>query len=89
MKKTIAASAKFLDKKMPGWAKKIKVTTLVISSDAHCIMGQLGKGDPQVALDKLELTVEKAENMGFIDNGVEDLDELWKAEVRKRIAKKT
>lgn len=84
MKKTVAASAKFLDKKMPGWAKKIKVTTLAISSDEDCVMGQLGKGDPQVALDKLELTVTEAGEMGFVDNDDEDLDDLWKAEVRKR-----
>jgi len=89
MKNVVASSAKFLDKKLPNWAKKIKVTLLTINSNEHCILGQLSKGDPRAMLEKIGLNEDKAYDMGFVsDCGIENLDDLWKEEVRKRRVKK-
>ena len=44
MKQTLAsvrAGATFLDKKFPGWEKRIDPTILELSSEKSCILGQL------------------------------------------------
>ena len=82
-KQIVAKSAKMLDKKLPGWARKIKLTNFTIDSNTNCILGQLGNGEPYTTLKKLEISQDQAVDMGFIVIK-ENLDELWKSEVRKR-----
>jgi hypothetical protein len=53
--KAVNKGAKLLDKKVPGWAKKIKVTKLKLETDTQCVMGQLYDGNPYKGLADIGL----------------------------------
>jgi hypothetical protein len=42
----VAAGAALLDERLPGWADKIDLTRLDLSSDCNCILGQHYQGHP-------------------------------------------
>ena len=47
----VAAGAAFLDERKPGWDGQISLYHLNIASDCNCILGQLGGGFFNGALD--------------------------------------
>lgn len=68
--KAITKGAKLLDKKVSGWAKKIKVTKLKLETDEQCILGQL-YDDPCDGLVQLGLV--KIEDIPGIKARVDEL----------------
>ncbi len=86
MREQIARSAKMLDKKMPGWAKKVKLKDFELASDTNCVLGQLSDGKPFVLADELGMTSDEIlAKKGFLnDKCIPSLDEYWKNEIRSR-----
>ncbi len=92
----VAKGAKFLDKKLPGWAGKINTKKIVMSSNDMCIMGQLAKkakaGDALDYAETLGLDEKKLMSHGFEADSDPDDDadaqhaELWRAEIEERLA---
>lgn len=90
----VAKGAKFLDKKLPGWAENIKTKKIVMSSNDMCIMGQLAKkakaGDALDYAETLGLDDKKLMSHGFeasCDSDESDAQhaELWRAEIEERL----
>lgn len=52
-KARIHKGVEFLDERMPGWAKKLNLTTLNINSIRYCILGQLFNGSYLSGVDYL------------------------------------
>lgn len=53
----VARGIALLDEKMPGWADKIDLDTLAISSGTHCVTAQLsGRGNFAVGMQMLGLS---------------------------------
>ncbi len=48
--------AKVLDKKMPGWHKKVKIKIFDIEHANHCVLGQLFQGNIDGGLEQLGLS---------------------------------
>lgn len=92
LKQRVASGAKFLDKKVPGWEKKVKRTKLVMCCNEMCVLGQLA-GDQMDALkygDSLGLDMcnDDYEKYGFEgDDYAEDKshEELWQNEIKARL----
>lgn len=86
----VAKGAKFLDKKVPDWAGKIKKGKLKMDSNELCVLGQLNKTDDYVgdALDlavRLKLSDKQLWDYGFeADEDPKALAACWKAEIDKR-----
>ena len=88
LKQRVASGAKLLDKKAPGWEKKVKRTKLVMCSNVHCVLGQLGNGDAYAYARTLELDLEvDGERYGFEGEG-DGHAELWAEEIKSRLPKK-
>lgn len=85
----VASGAKFLDKKVPGWEKKVKRTKLVMCSNTMCVLGQLSpNGDAISYGEDLGLAMEgdDGEKYGFeADENGEDHEKLWQAEIKSRL----
>ena len=80
----VAKSAKILDEKISGWAKKIKLKILTIDSNENCILGQLGD-DPYSVLNTLGIKAEETIKYGFeTESKNKELDDTWKQEIRQR-----
>lgn len=63
-KAVVKRGAKMLDKKLPGWEKKVAITTLRMDDGCKCVLGQLG--GKYVNLDRL----------GWERDGSPDYDEM-------------
>lgn len=76
----VAEVAAWLDVRQPGWASRIDVERLNLSSEVDCIAGQLG-------LDWRQLRTDFGDDHGYIPTGmlVRGL-EFWKQEIAKRVA---
>ena len=91
-KQRAESGAKFLDKTRPGWARRVRVTQLDITSRDMCILGQV-YGNYVDATDKLNLSDRVADSKGFNTVYVGDydaqnpLEAAWKDEIRKRVRK--
>lgn len=86
MREQVQRSAKMLDKKKPGWAKKIKLKDFAIESNENCILGQLSDGKPFQLADELDMTSDEIlVKKGFMnDTSNPNLNEYWKDEIRTR-----
>lgn len=87
----VAKGAKFLDKKVPEWADKIKKSKLKMESNQLCILGQLNKISEADGVDalgyaeQLKLSDKQLEDYGFeADEDPKGLAACWKAEIDKR-----
>lgn len=90
----VARGAALLDEQRPGWAAEIDLTVLDLSHACRCILGQLyapafatwrGYG---LGLGAMEIkTQDQAIALGFDTEDEEhaELDELWIAEIRRRL----
>lgn len=94
MQEQVAAGAKLLDEKRPGWAKEVNLNTLEMNSFRRCMLGQL-YGEYYKGRDLLN--IEDSAYYGFnvlgsyenASTGVISFDALatlWKQEVKKRLA---
>ena len=85
----VASGAKFLDKKVPGWEKKVKRTKLVMCSNTMCVLGQLApSGDAISYGEDLGLAMEgdDAEKYGFEADGEDgEHEKLWQEEIKQRL----
>lgn len=94
----VARGAKLLDKRVPGWARKVKLTMLNIASSANCVLGQLfegsyGQGARELFsggsfLASYENEWRQSIRHGFLapTGNIAALTEAWKDQVRARRA---
>lgn len=89
----VIQGADFLDNKVPGWAKRINLETLEMSSICRCSLGQL-YGDFTVGRNHLNLNYERSVNMGFDARGLTHIDRIrefslldraWRAAIELRL----
>lgn len=87
-----AKGAELLDDKVPGWAEKIGLATLMMWSCSWCVLGQLFN-DYGGGMKQLGLTAQEALEYGFCPIGSEfdpynhDADMLrleWQDEIARR-----
>lgn len=87
----VRRGAKLLDKKMPGWYRKVKLTTLDMSYCHECVLGQT-HGHYFDGMQGLDVSLGNSSRYGFSDaqdKNFPKLDLLWKAEIRARRSAKT
>jgi hypothetical protein len=81
--------AQFLDRRIPGWTKKIRVRQLDISSCDACVLGQIYT-DYVRGLHTLRISSPKTEShLGFLHNidrrtSNRELTRAWRTEITKR-----
>jgi hypothetical protein len=97
--KTVDRGAALLDEREPGWAEKIDLDTLDLSSSCGCVLGQLYlRKHPRIRRKyeayerKLsELGLDNASgNFGFVTWGggrFENLTAAWKRAIRARLSR--
>jgi hypothetical protein len=56
----VAAGAAFLDRKMPGWAARIDITTLDLKDECHCIVAQTYTSTYSTGCRKAKLNIVSA-----------------------------
>jgi hypothetical protein len=85
----VAAGAAFLDEREPGWADRIDLDQLDLSSDCRCVLGQL-HGDYGTGLDVLdvEFGTGASRGLGFNCAGGEfdELTAAWRELISRRRA---
>jgi hypothetical protein len=79
----VQRGATLLDQRIPDWYRRVNPLTVNIPSNANCVLGQLGYGDPYSVSDELGLDNMTRWMSGFTAN-TPDLDEYWAEEIRKR-----
>ncbi len=73
-----ARGAKWLDKRLPGWSRKVKRRKVRMEDDCGCILGQIG-GSFSTMVDELDLDLDQTIRYGFmLDDDMRPLDEPWK-----------
>lgn len=85
----VTAGANLLDEKWPGWYSVIALDRLAMESCTQCILGQLC-GNYHDGLDFIGIQL--GEPKGFYSNTKKDdeaLAELWRAEIKNRLEKKS
>ncbi len=69
IRRAAARGAKWLDKTMPGWSRKIRRRKLDLGSTQFCILGQIDGAKSQMAFDRavnrLNLDSPVLERLGF------------------------
>lgn len=85
-----AAGAEYLDGQVPGWAKRIELATLDLSSECRCVLGQQHAGGYSGMRDALGLDGFGTVQLGFsTDTGSAwedwaELDAAWAREIVRR-----
>lgn len=87
----IKRGAETLDKLIPGWFRKVKITELDLSCSCGCVIGQLDNAGYYSKLEEKGL-LEMPARYGFdiepyVDDGEREYDKLteaWKGEIRAR-----
>ncbi len=92
LESAVSRGAKLLDKKSPGWRKKIKISKLDLYSDINCICGQLSDGYAYKFLEELGLSSfneDDASKYGFMcpsntdqEEFAKELNRLWKEKLK-------
>lgn len=88
MESQVANAAKLLDKNVPGWADKVKLTYLHMDSANLCVLGQVFGGAFGVD-KKYHLKAFGTDSTGaYMDDPkqLKKLTNLWKAEIKNRRA---
>lgn len=83
--RTASAGAAWLDEKVPGWAERIDLDRLSITSRWYCVLGQI-EGHYDDALHRFGLVHEDAMALGFtgFTLDMDPLQEAWVVEVESR-----
>lgn len=88
----VAAGMRLLDKRMPGWEKKINLQTLDIRSYRNCIIAQIfGDYVPEKLFgkDNIKQRISHGTTWGSNDNiDLAKLTAVWKRAIAKRLAQK-
>lgn len=93
IRRAAARGARWLDKTVPGWSRKIKRRKLDLGSTRYCVLGQIHGGETaQDFADEAELlglSDERTDWLGFALPGDDDeewdaLTEAWREELKVR-----